>query len=546
MAETKETTIGMADYIAAVKRRRRLMGMVAIPVALLAIMIAFALPKTYRSTAYFKLRDTSPESIRVSFSDQYVYNLRDYVMTENNRRDAAVKLQPYPKYRSNVDLQAALIGANTRVEMQSGTILDAGGRNMAINTGFSVSYDNADPKSAHDVAQWLAEQFTKSQRQEALERAETQIKFYAAESERTGGKVAELESKVAEFRRQNFAALPESAQTNLMVKNQAEQELLNIEREITAAQQNRIFLGSQLQSTQLTNNTGSVAQLEDEYKRKLSQYDAAHPDMVAMRRQINMARKGGTLNADGSLQSELDNKRATLAETRQRYSAEHPDVKRLQAEIKSLESRVASGERVDPGAGVANTPAVIQLNTQIHSTDTQIGSLQVRRTSLQNKLSSVQQELSASPIVQREYDLLNRDLGTAKQQYEELLRKRLEIEVGESAIKAGTADKFVLTGAPWMPDVPYKPNRLLISMVGLIGGLLLAAVLAVGAEMIDSSVRGSKDIGALLGVTPLAIVPIIENSRSRARSRREWSVIAASAVIGIPVAYFLIRLLVRE
>lgn len=541
-----EVTIGMADYLAAVKRRRRLIFLIWLPVSMVAILIAFALPKTYRSAAYFKLRDTSPESIRMSFADQYVYNLRDYVLSAANRREAVDKFNPYPKYRSNPDMQAGLLGANTKVEMQSSTILDAGGHDMAINTGFSVYYDNPDPKAAYEVAQWLAETFTKGGRQDALDSADKQIKFYAAEADRTGAKVAEVESKLADFRRQNFAALPESAQTNLMVKSQAEQELLNIEREISSQQQNRIFLMSQLQTAQINNSAGNVGVLEDEYKRKLTQYDASHPDMVALRRQIAIAKKGGSLSADGSLQSELDNKRATLAETRQRYSEEHPDVKRLMSEIQSLEARIKSGEKTDPGAGIVNTPAVIQLNSQIHSTETQINSLQVRRTELQNKVASVQQELSASPIVQREYDLLNRDLGTAKQQYEELLRKRLEIEVGESAIKAGNADKFVLAGAPWMPDRPYKPNRVMIITLGVMAGFALALIAAVGAEMLDSSVRGSKDIGTLLGVTPLAIVPRIQNSRSRHKARREWSFMAASAVVGIPLAFLIIRLLVHE
>lgn len=542
----QEVQIGMADYVAAFRRRRKLVLAIAIPAAVIAALVAFSLPEIYRSTAYFKLRDTSPDSIRMSFSDQYVYNLRDYVLTEANRKEAVALLQPYPKYRDNPAMAAALVGANTTVEMQSGTILDAGGHNMAINTGFAVSYDNTDPKAAHDVAQWLAEQFTKGQRQEALEKAQAQMAFYGAEADRTGTRVAELEAKVADFRRQNFSALPESAQTNLMVKNQAEQELQNIEREITAQQQNRIFLNSQLQSAQVNSNAGSVGALEDQYKRMLAQYDASHPDVVALRRQIAAAKKGGSLSADGSLKSELDAKRATLNETLQRYSEEYPDVKRLRAEIKSLETRVASGEKSDPGAGVVNTPVVIQLNSQIHATDTQIGSLQVRRAALLNKLSSVQQELSASPIVQREYDLLNRDLGTAKQQYEDLVRRRLEVEVSLSAIRAGNADKFVMTSSPWLPDRPYKPNRMLIVTLGILAGVALAMFMAVGAEMVDSSVRGSKDIGRLLGVTPLAIVPVIGNSRSRIRARREWAVITASAVIGTPLAYFVIRLLVRE
>jgi uncharacterized protein involved in exopolysaccharide biosynthesis len=541
----QEVTIGMSDYMAAVRRRRKLAAYVGLPIVFVAAMIAFALPKTYRSSVNFKLRDTSPESIRMSFSDQYVYNLRDSVLNGSNLQEAVQKIQPYPEYHDNPGLQAGLIASNTKVTMQTGTILDAGGHDMAINTGFEVTYENRDPQKAHEVANWLAETFTRGQRQEAEEKAGTQSKFFSAEADRTGARVAELEAKLAEFKKQNFAALPESAQTNLMAKNQAEQELLNVQREITAQQQNRLFIASQLQTAQVNSTAGGAMALEDEYKRKLTQYDASHPDMVALRRQISIAKKGGSLSADGSLQSELDEKRQTLAEARQRYGEEYPDVKRLMREVKSLEQRIASGEKFDPGAGIANTPAIIQLNTQLRSTDTQLGSLQVRRAELQNKMATVQQQLAASPIVQREYEMLVRDLDTAKQQYQELLKQRMNIEVNQSAIKVGNADKFVQVGPAWLPDRPYKPNRPVIISLGLFAGFMLALVAAVGAEMLDSRVRGSKDIGTLLDVTPMAIIPQIQNSRSRLRSRRELSLITASAVVGIPVAFFVIRLMVR-
>lgn len=101
-----------------------------------------------------------------------------------------------------------------------------------------------------------------------------------------------------------------------MVKNQAEQDLLNVEREITAAQQNRIFLSSQLQTAQVNSTAGSVQALEDEYKRKLTVYDASHPDMVALRQPDLDRTQGRFADADGSLQSELEDRRQTLAEAR--------------------------------------------------------------------------------------------------------------------------------------------------------------------------------------------------------------------------------------
>jgi polysaccharide biosynthesis transport protein len=540
-----ESNVGMADYVAALRRRRKLMLGVILSSIVLAALIAFALPNVYRATGYFRLRDTSPESIHMSFSDQYVFNLRDYVLSDANKRKLVEQLQPYPQYRDNPDASAWLLGKNIHVDMQTSSILDAGGHNQNINSGFTVSFDHENPRTAVDVARWLSDGFVAGGRQDALEHVASELKFFAAEGDRLGAKVAEVEARVADFKRHNFETLPESAQANLMAKNQAEQELLSLDRELTAQRTNRIYLNSQLLTSQHGTAAGNVSALEDEYQRKAVTYDESHPDMVALRRQIANAKRGGTISADGSLKSELDSQKAILAEARLRYSDDHPDIKRLISNIASLEKRIAAGEKVDPGAGVTNTPVTVQLNSQIHATDTQIASIEARRAALQEKVESADRRMISSPAVEREYELLNRDLGTAKQQYDDLVRKRLEVEISEAAIRGGNSDKFIIASAPGLPSAPFRPNRPLILMIGALAGFAVAFMLAVLAEAIDGTVRGSKDIEMLLGVRPLAVVPEIWNSVAAQRRNRQLTVVAASAAVVIPAAFIVIRLIVR-
>lgn len=543
MAE--EVTLGLADYVAALRRRRWLMVFVAVPIFVLSVMLAFTLPKMYRSSGYFRLRDTSPESIHQSFSDQYVYNLRDYVLRDDNLNPLVAKALPIPELVDDVGAAADRVRALTRVEMQTGSILDAGGHEQNINVGFTVSYDYSDPKIAHDVAQVVADGFVQGGRSEALEQADKQIQFLKDESERAGGRVSELEARVAEFRRRNFEALPESAQTNLFARNQAEQELLGLERDLTAQQQNRIFLNSQMLTSQTTNASGNVSALEDEYKRRLATYDEGHPDMVALRRQIQNARRGGSINSDGSLKAELEQQRAILAEARLRYGDDYPDVKRLVQSIASLEKRIAAGDKGDTSAATSNSPLTVQLTSQIHAVETQIGALQSRRAALQDRISTLDRQLTASPILQKEYDLLNRDLGTAKQQYEDFARKLLDVQTSKAAINAGNSDKFVMASKPGIPGTPFRPNRPVIITLGALAAVLVSLTLAILSEAIDGTVRGSKDIISLLGVAPLAAVPEIRNSVFESRRRRRLAYGIVGSGIIVPAVFVLMRLLLN-
>jgi succinoglycan biosynthesis transport protein ExoP len=526
-----EKTLGMSDYVSAFRRRQGLMIAVALPVFIIVTLVAFALPSIYKSTAVFRLRDTtSSDQSRQRYIDKYITGLTDYVFKQTKPEEISRQLR----------------AQDVHVAMISEKVLDPdSGRDKEINTGFSVAYEDRSAKSAQLVASWLSDAFLKGSREDALATAGSQLKFFSDEVERTRAKIAELESKVADFKKQNIDQLPASAQTNLAAQNQAEQELDAIERDVSAQQQNRIFLMQQLETAKANTGSGaSLAQLEDQYKRDKAVRDESHPDMIAMRRQIQTAR-AGVSNEDGSLKSELESQRSILAETRLRYGEDYPDVRRLVSSIKALEARIAAGEKSDPSAIVASNPVVVQLSTQIHATDTQIASLQARRASLRGRSEDLARRVASTPAVERQYEGLDRDLGTARAQYQGLLNQRLEAEVKSQAIVSGAADPFVLVqpaAEPWMAE---RPLRGVIVMLGALGSLILAFVSALGAELLDGSVRGSHDVLHILAVSPLAIIPEIRNGDYRRRFNKQLLTAASSAVLGIPVLYFCIRLLVQ-
>jgi len=540
-----EQQVTSADYLAAIRRRTKLAAAVAVIIATIAAVVAVALPDAYRSTVVFGLKDTtSPEAHRQNYQDQYVLGLTRYVLSYANKREVIRKFNPYPGL-SDVGEAMAHLEAGVRTEMITGAIMDPdSGHNKPINTGFSVSYDNADPKVAYQVGAWLKEAFQKGGRDSALVPVAGQVKFLDAEADRARSRIAEFEAKLADFKKQNFDQLPESGQANLTAKNQAEVELSQTDNSISTQQQNRIFLMQQLQTAQSTGSGADLAALQDEYKRKSATYGASHPDMIALRRQIESARQGGVLRGSkNTLQAQLQAQEADLAEARLRYSEDYPDVRRLQHDIKSLKARIAAGEKIDHSAA-GDTPLVVQLNSQIHATDTQLASLQAHRAELASKLSRFEARLALTPRVERDFEALNRDLGVARQQYDDLLRQRSQAQITAAGIVAGTADKFDLIAAPGMPDAPV-PRRALIVIAGLFGGVVLGLISAIGAEIMDGTVRGSGDVMRILATAPLAVIPEIENSVYRRRRARQFVTFASCVLIAVPIMFIFIRVATR-
>jgi uncharacterized protein involved in exopolysaccharide biosynthesis len=389
------------------------------------------------------------------------------------------------------------------------------GREREIVTAFTVAYENGEPVKAQAGAQWLVNAYMDENRRDREAQASSAARFFAGEAERMRKHVADLETKLAAFKSKNAGALPELAQSNLNAIDRTERDIQDIETQMQALRRERVFLQGQLRQARSASPGGSnVSQLEAEYMRKSAQYDPSHPDMVSLRRQIEMARSGG--GSGLSLKAQLQNQRAVLAEVRERYSADHPDVRRIQRNIDSLQARIAAGETVDSTAASVDSPAAMQVQTQLNSTETQLGALQERAIELRTRLSELEGRLTTTPEVEREFQTVSRDLASARAKYEELLRRQMDAEVEEAAIAGGTADKFRVKSRPTIPEEPAKPARLLIFIIGLVLGSVAALTAVLFAQLFDQTVRGARDVRDILDVSPLVAVPVIQRPGKRA------------------------------
>jgi len=534
-------------YLHAIARRKALLFGVAIPIAVLAILLSVALPDMYTSSALVEIDEpSSPQSLAEtsggeSYADQYVQNLKGIVLTDSNLRKMAKEHNLYPGY----DDEAAMLTRLKRdisVNIVTTPILDPRtGREREVVDAFTLSYDNRSPEKAQKGATWLVDAFLAEHRRQRQGRASNSAEFYAKEAERIRTHVAGLESKLAEFKRANAGQLPELTEVNMSMMDRAEAQLATNEQQASSLRQERVFLAAQLEQARSAGpDAGSVRQLEDQYARMRSSYDESHPDMVALRRQIDSLKFGTSAGSGTSLRSQLNSKRATLAEARQRYGEEHPDIKRLQRDIATLETRIKNGERGDVEMS-DGTPVGMQLRTQINAVDSQLASLMAQNAALRAKLSSIERNVTAAPTVEREYSNVTRDLASAREKYQQLLDRQMDAEISEAAIVGGRADEFRLVQAPLMPGGPSKPARLAILLIGLVASVVLGLTITVAAEALDPKVRGARDVRDLLSVSPLVAIPDIRNSRSRRRNAWRLMTASASGVVGVWIVFTLIK-----
>jgi uncharacterized protein involved in exopolysaccharide biosynthesis len=546
-----EQATGFADYLSAIQRRRGLLLGLALPIVALALLLSVALPDIYRSSALIEvdIEHTHRDDVGVvrapgepSYLDQYVSSLKGAVLSDANLRPLLTRFDLYPKLEDEGQALEKL-RRDIGVDIVTVPILDPGtGREREIVTAFTLAYDSRSPEKAQRVARWLVEEFMAENRQHRQRRAASAADFYAGETERLRDQVAQLETKLAEFKNKNFGRLPELTQLNMTMMDRTERDLEQMQMQMRTLQQERVFLVAQLEQANSANpDAGNIQNLEAEYQRRLATYDESHPDMISLRRQIDALRTGGAAGAGASLQSQLDAQRSILAETRQRYSADHPDVKRIMRNVEALEARIAAGEG-DTATTSSRTPVAVNLQTQVNAIDTQIAGLQARSAELRGKLGGLEQQIVATPQVEREYQNVTRDLTIARAKYEELLNRQMDAEVSEAAIAGGRADEFRLVQPPLLPTEPAKPERAVIAIVGLILALIVGLTGTVAREALDQTVRGGHDIRELFAVAPLVAIPNIRNSVALRRRTWRFVTVAACVTAGIWAAFQAVQL----
>jgi uncharacterized protein involved in exopolysaccharide biosynthesis len=533
-----------AGYLHAIARRKVLLFGVAIPIAVLAILLAIALPDLYTSSALVEIDEPSSAQAMAetsggeSYADQYVTNLKGIVLTDANLRRMASEHDLYPDMIEDESAMLQRLKRDISVNIVTTPILDPRtGREREVVDAFTLSFDHRVPAKAQAGAQWLVSAFLAEHRRQRQGRASGAAQFYSKEAERLRATVAALEAKLADFKNKHYGQLPELTEVNMSMMDRAESQLAQNETQMRSLRQERVFLAAQLEQARSQGpEAGSLRALEDQYARMRSSYDEGHPDMIALRRQIDSIKYGTSAGAGSSLRSQLTAKRQTLAEARQRYGEEHPDIKRLQRDITTLETRIKNGERGDVEMS-DGTPMGMQLRAQINAIDGQLGSLMAQNAQLRAKMSSIETNVTAAPQVEREYANLTRDLTISREKYEQLLNRQMDAEVSESAIVGGRADEFRLVQAPMLPAAPSKPERLAILLCGLVAAVVLGLTVTVAAEALDPKVRGARDIRELLQVSPLVAIPAIRNSRSRRRSAWRFVTATAGGVIGVWIAF---------
>ena len=194
--------------------------------------------------------------------------------------------------------------------------------------------------------------------------------------------------------------------------------------------------------------------------------------------------------------SELDRLRSELTALTATYKDNYPDVVTLKNRIRELEEQMSLNVAAQPDAAgkSADTPADIM-------------SLKTREAKLRQQIKAYEARVETTPANEQRLADIKRDYTISLQNYQSLLEKKLSARLAENLEKRQKGEKFRVIDPANLPQRPYKPDRVIITFMGLAIGGALGAGLALLFEFLNPAFRKPEEFTGLFDKEVLATIP---------------------------------------
>ena len=485
----------MGDY-GRLLRRRWIYPAVIIPaVMVLAILLAYSLPVSYRATGSIMLEPSSlpsdlvpstvtgPSDVNL-YAAQQLDLARRAVMTPERLAELVGKHDPYPDEPGmTVSEKAELIDENTLMEAVDPTTFEP----TAYSNTFSIHYENPDPRVAAKLGTELVDLVLMSNRLARADQAQNAYKFLKVQADELVASMGAMEKKLAQFKERYGDALPTAQGRNLAGVERSQRDLESLQRDIRAAEERESLL-----SLQLSELSPSLTVAVSNWRTELAR-----------------------------LKSEL-----ALAE--QKYTQEHPDVRRLKRAISDLAQQGAAADGTQ--SAKPDNPEYLRVRSQLYAAQRELAGLRASAGRARSELSGFESNLATAPNVEREYLQLAREYDAAQGRYQDLQDKLKAASLAQTLEREALGERFTLVRKPYTPKKPYSPNRLGIILLGFVLGAGLAILAVAMVDSADPTVRSSDDLKGVIEGMPLGAVPVIFNAGDLLQRRQRLASVAIGCV----------------
>jgi polysaccharide biosynthesis transport protein len=483
-------------------KKKLIIASIAIVGAALSVAVVRRMPPIYVSEALV-LIDSQKISEKFVSSSVSV-ELQDRIATISQQILSTSRLQ---KIISSFDLYR-----NERKSMFPEEVLDLMRRDISIQMdrtwsnkpgAFRVSYQGKDPKVVARVANRIANLYIEENSKTRETQAEGTSEFIDRQLAEAKARLDELEAAVSQFKLKYNGELPEQQGALISTLGRLEVELETNRDALNRAQESKAMLESNLATVEASLQAMATA-----------------PDWSREAATAFVPSVAGTPPAK---QSEL--LEAQLSVLTSRYGPNHPDVKRLEAELAAAKAAeaaqpVAAPAHASPNAepparepsGADSSERLASLKMQIGVAEREIDFRTEEQARISSEMKDNSERINRLPLREQEMARVTRDYEISKANYRNLLDKKLAAGMATDLERGQNTERFILLNPAEVPEKPRRPKKPLLYALGGFLSVLAGLVAGVGLEMKHGKLLGQWELGPQIPV--LACLPEIVPRRA--------------------------------
>jgi polysaccharide biosynthesis transport protein len=314
----------------------------------------------------------------------------------------------------------------------------------------SISFSSHDPRLAAQITNTLANLYIELNYQKGYQTAMKAAQWLSAQLEDLRKKNLAFDQALVDFQRKNGIPVDVNSED---AANPVAQQVNDIQHELTQTQIERMR-GEASLKTVVPGHEDSLPQMHDSEVAK-------------------------------QLQQSLSAARSQLADAQALYGANHPSVKKLHDQVETWQKEL-DAER---------TRVVNQLSSTYDAA-------RIREKLLSQSLNNSQSRMGDLNGKMIRYQAMKSQARANEDLYNQLLAR-----LQEAGIKAGLkSTNLRIVDEARVLDTPTKPQRLLISMLGVLMGLAGGICLAFVQDSRHDVIRSSDDLQELTGL-PTSMIP---------------------------------------
>ncbi|MCC7463422.1 MAG: hypothetical protein IT480_13295 [Gammaproteobacteria bacterium] len=351
---------------------------------------------------------------------------------------------------------------------------------------YTIAYRDGNRERSVAVTRDLLDTFIENvlgQKRSGQESAQAFLRTQISDYER---RLSEAEARLAAFKKKNLGLVP-GEQGDYFSRLQAESDAAEKARTaLQVAETRRAELVSQLRGqtpyTPVADSASSSTRGE-----------------------------GGALDTTSQLQ-EAETK---LQELLLRFTDRHPEVIALRAQIEELRARrqkeleALRQGRLDQSGGHAAylNPVYQRIQTSLNETNVEIAALRGELGQHQRRMAELRKLADTAPEVEAEYARLNRDYGVTRAQYQSMVERLEQARITDKADETGVV-KFNIIDPPVAKLEPVAPKRGLWILAGMLLGLIGGGGAAYAMHLIRPAFQSARALAFATGLPVLGTIAI--------------------------------------